>query len=102
NLPRVVKASSELLGSSAKHYTYISTIGVYQDFHKQKIDESYPVAKLENENDEEITEKNYGALKAACEAMIQKYFPGRCLIVRPGLVVGPGDPTHRFSYWPNG
>lgn len=100
HLPRLVRDSSKLLTNSTKHYTFISTIGVYQDFYKQKIDESYPIAKLENENNEEITEKNYGALKAACEEVVQSYFSDRCLIVRPGLIVGPLDPTNRFSYWP--
>lgn len=99
SLPRLVEDSSQLLKNSTSHYTYVSTIGVYQDFNKQKIDEEYPVAKLETES-EEISEKNYGALKAACEKKIQRYFPERCLIVRPGLIVGPLDPTHRFSYWP--
>lgn len=100
HLPRLVKESSKLLTSSTNHYTFISTIGVYQDFYKQQIDENYPVAKLENENTEEITEKNYGALKTACEEVIQSYFPNRYLIIRPGLIVGPLDPTGRFAYWP--
>lgn len=100
HLPRVVESSSKILTNSAKHYTFISTIGVYQDFQQQKIDETYPLAKLTDENNEEITEKNYGALKAACEEVISKYFPNHCLIVRPGLIIGPLDPTKRFAYWP--
>lgn len=100
HLPRLVRESSKLLANSTDHYTFISTIGVYQDFYKQQIDENYPVAKLENENIEEITEKNYGALKAACEEVVQSYFPNRCLIIRPGLIAGPLDPTGRFAYWP--
>jgi len=100
HLPRIVRDSSKLLANSTKHYTFISTIGVYQDFHKQNIDESYPVAKLDDEKNEEITEKTYGALKAACEEVIQNYFPNNCLIIRSGLIVGPLDPTDRFSYWP--
>jgi 2'-hydroxyisoflavone reductase len=63
------------------------------------INEEYPVAVLDHPT-EEITEKTYGALKAGCEQVIQNYFPGRSLIVRPGLIVGPGDPTGRFTYWP--
>lgn len=100
HIPRLVRDSSKLLTNSTKHYTFISTIGVYKDFDTQKIDEKYPVAKLEDENSEEITEKNYGALKASCEKIIQSHFPDRCLIIRPGLIVGPLDPTNRFSYWP--
>lgn len=100
HLPRLVRESSRLLANSTNHYTFISTIGVYQDFYKQQIDENYPVATLENENTEEITEKNYGALKAACEEVIQSSFQNCCLIIRPGLIVGPLDSTNRFAYWP--
>lgn len=100
HLPRLVRDSSKLLTNSTNHYTFISTIGVYENFYKQQIDEEYPVARLESESTEEITEKNYGALKAACEEVIQSHFSNHCLIIRPGLIVGPLDPTARFSYWP--
>jgi 2'-hydroxyisoflavone reductase len=99
HLPRIVEASSEVLLHATNHYTLVSSVGVYANFHHLGINEECPVAVLDNPT-EEITEKTYGALKAGCERMIQNYFPGRCLIVRPGLIVGPGDPTGRFSYWP--
>jgi 2'-hydroxyisoflavone reductase len=100
HLPRVVEASSKILAEATNHYTFISTIGVYENFHKLDIDEDYPLAKLKDETSEEITEKNYGALKACCEGVISRYFPGKSLIIRPGLIVGPFDPTDRFTYWP--
>jgi 2'-hydroxyisoflavone reductase len=100
HLPRVVEASSKILSNAAKHYTFISTIGVYENFHSLNIDESYPLAKLEDETKEEINEKTYGALKAACEKVVEGYFPDHFLVIRPGLIVGPRDPTNRFSYWP--
>ncbi len=100
HIPSVVEQSSKLLAGSVKHYTFISTIGVYKDFHQQKIDESYPTAQLDDEKTEIITEKTEGALKAACEKVVLNDFPNRCLIIRPGLIVGPLDPTGRFSYWP--
>ena len=99
HLPRVVKASSEMLMNATNHYTFISTVGVYANFHRLGIDEEYPLAVLDHST-EEITEKTYGALKASCEQVIQNYFSNRFLIVRPGLIVGPGDPTDRFGYWP--
>ena len=49
---------------------------------------------------EEITGETYGPLKALCERSVEEAFPGRALIVRPGLIVGPHDPTDRFTYWP--
>jgi 2'-hydroxyisoflavone reductase len=99
HLPRIVKASSEILRKATQHYTFISTVGVYANFHRLDINEGYPLAEL-NEPTEEITEKTYGALKATCEQVVQNDFPDRSLIVRSGLIVGPGDPTDRFSYWP--
>jgi 2'-hydroxyisoflavone reductase len=99
HLPGVVEASSKVLINATNHYTFVSTVGVYADFQNMGINEEYPAAVLEYPT-EEITEQNYGALKACCEQVIQNYFPGRSLIVRPGLIVGPGDPTDRFTYWP--
>jgi 2'-hydroxyisoflavone reductase len=58
------------------------------------------VATLEDETVEEITGDTYGPLKALCERAVEGSFPGRSLIVRPGLIVGPNDPTERFTYWP--
>lgn len=99
HLPRVVEASSKMLSTATNHYTFISSISVYENFHSFDIDENYPLAKLEDESDEKINEKTYGALKASCEKVIKQHFPDH-LIIRPGLIVGPRDPTNRFSYWP--
>jgi ribosomal protein L7/L12 len=44
--------------------------------------------------------QNYGGLKALCEEAVQAAFPQKCAVVRPGYIVGPGDPTDRFTYWP--
>lgn len=100
HLPRLVEDSSKILSKATNHYTFISTIGVYENFNSLNINESYSLARLEDATKEEIDEKTYGALKASCENVIEQYFPNRCLVIRPGLIVGPRDPTHRFSYWP--
>jgi 2'-hydroxyisoflavone reductase len=100
HLPRVVEASSKLLSAATNHYTFISTIGVYENFLSINVDENYPLAALEDKANEEINEKTYGALKASCEKVIEDYFPNHFLVIRPGLIVGPRDPTNRFSYWP--
>ncbi len=99
-LPRIVEDSSKILAEATNHYTFISSISVYEDFSKPNIDEDSPLAKLSDEKNEEITEKTYGALKASCEDVISRYFPNKFLIIRPGLIVGPLDPTDRFTYWP--
>ncbi len=99
-VPRVVKASAQALAQSVRHYTFISSISVFADFTKPAIDENSPLAKLADERVEEVTNETYGALKALCEQAAEKAMPGRVLVVRPGLIVGPDDPTDRFTYWP--
>jgi 2'-hydroxyisoflavone reductase len=100
NIPRLVKASAEMLAGSTGHYTFISSISVYDLDKSSDIDETSAVIKLEDENVEEITGETYGGLKALCELAAEKALPGRVLNVRPGLIVGPNDPSDRFTYWP--
>ncbi|MBI3660304.1 SDR family oxidoreductase [Candidatus Acetothermia bacterium] len=99
-VPRVVKASAELLADSVDHYTFISSISVFADFSKPDMDESAPVGKLKDESVEQITGETYGPLKALCEQAAERAMPDRMLNVRPGLIVGPHDPSDRFTYWP--
>ncbi len=99
--PRIVRASTELLAEAVDHYTFISSISVYADVSVVGIDESAPVGKLADETVEAITDETYGSLKALCEQAAEQAMPGRVLNVRPGLIVGPHDPTDRFTYWPH-
>ena len=99
-LPRIVRLSSEALKGSVKKYVFISSISVYSEFKKVGINEEDAVGKLEDETVEEITGETYGPLKALCEKTVQEIYADRALIVRPGLIVGPNDPTDRFTYWP--
>jgi 2'-hydroxyisoflavone reductase len=98
-VPRVVKMSADLLASAVDQYIFISTISVYAGFEKPNMDETGPLATIDDPKNEEV-KKNYGALKALCEKTIEAAMPGRVLTVRPGLIVGPRDPTGRFTYWP--
>ncbi len=98
-VPRLVRASAELLAGSVEHYTFISSISVYRDLDQAPVDESSPVGVLADESVEEITGETYGPLKALCEQAAEAAMPGRVLNVRPGLIVGPHDPTDRFTYW---
>ncbi len=98
-VPRVVRASAALLADAVKHYTFISSLSVYADFSVVGIDESAPVGKLQDETVEEVTGETYGPLKALCEQAAEQAMPGRVLNIRPGLIVGPYDPTDRFTYW---
>ena len=98
-IPRVVRSSAELLAAAVAHYTFISTISVYAELGRRTIDESAPVGTLEDPTVEQVTGETYGPLKALCEQAAEQAMPGRVLNVRPGLIVGPHDPSDRFTYW---
>jgi len=97
--PRVTKASAELLAPVTQMYQLVSTISVWMD-NSIAPDESTPVATIEDETVEQITGMTYGPLKALCEKAAEAACPGKACIVRPGLIVGPGDDSCRFTYWP--
>ena len=99
-VPRIVRLSAEALANQVDHYTFISTISVYKDTSQVGIDEQSPVGTIEDETIEQITGETYGPLKALCEQAAETALPGRVLTIRPGLIVGPYDPTDRFAYWP--
>jgi 2'-hydroxyisoflavone reductase len=99
-VPRVVRQSAELLAPAAGRYLFVSTISVYSDLAAARaIDEDSPLAKLADPKSEDVP-KDYGALKAACEEVVRGACGERATVVRPGLIVGPGDPSDRFTYWP--
>ncbi|MBL1216009.1 MAG: NAD-dependent epimerase/dehydratase family protein [Planctomycetes bacterium] len=98
--PRATRASAGLLAETCKQYVLISSISVYADHKTANADESYPLGTIEDETVELVTGETYGPLKVLCEKAAEEAFPGRTTNIRPGLIVGPGDPTDRFSYWP--
>ena len=99
--PRVVGASAGLLADAVDHYTFISSMSVYADPSVAGVDENAPLGTLEDETVEEITGATYGPLKALCEKAVDAAMgPRRALHVRSGLIVGPHDPSDRFTYWP--
>ena len=100
-VPRVVRASADLLANAAGHYTFISSISAYADFSTPDFAESASVGTLSDESVEEVNGDTYGPLKALCEQAVEQAIPGRTLVIRPGLIVGPYDPTDRFTYWPH-
>jgi 2'-hydroxyisoflavone reductase len=95
-LPRIVRAAAELLDDSVDHYTFISSGSAY-DHVGRPVDESFPTGELPEESED--VERYYGPLKALCERAAEDALPGRVLTVRAGLIVGPYDPTGRFTYW---
>ena len=99
-LPKLVARSAAALAASVEHYTFISTESVYASPLMPGIDESAPVSKIDDETIEDVTGGTYGALKVLCEQAVEAALPGRTLVVRPGLIVGPYDASDRFTYWP--
>lgn len=97
-VPRILRQSAELLRDAIGRYVFVSSISVYADFSKP-MGESSAVATLDDATTEDVME-HYGALKAACETVIDEVYGDRGANVRAGLIVGPYDPTDRFTYWP--
>jgi 2'-hydroxyisoflavone reductase len=98
-VPRIVGASANLLAAAVGHYVFVSSVSAYASF-ADVVDESSPLAELSEPGSEDVRE-HYGALKALCEREVERAFPGRSTLVRAGLIVGPHDPTGRFTYWPH-
>ena len=98
-VPRIVKASAELLMPAVKQYLFISTLSVYADNSQADNDEDSPLATMEDPTDENV-QQHYGALKALCEGAVLAADASKTCNVRPGFIVGPGDGSDRFTYWP--
>jgi len=107
---RWVRPSTELLRDAAEHYLFVSSISAYAGeatgfeggervFMEPVMDESSPLFTRPGDF-EEGQEAPYGLSKTLGEEAAQAAFPGRATVVRPGLIVGPGDRTDRFTYWP--
>jgi 2'-hydroxyisoflavone reductase len=111
-LPGAVRASAQFLAGSVAHYSYISSLSVYEDRTQPGTNEDSPLCPL---TDEQLREAEavelvnpivavnygelYGGLKALCERAAEVSMPGRTLVIRPGLIVGPHDYSDRFTYW---
>lgn len=97
-VPRQVRRLLETLGDGAGHYTFISTLSVYgHQVADHGFDETSPL--LAPAWDDAPDVEKYGELKTGCEQVAGDLAGDRLLIVRPGYVIGPHDPTHRFTYW---
>ena len=98
-VPRVVGDSATLLADAVERYLFVSTLSVYPDEVPPGADEDAPLLEPLAEDVEDVTDETYGPLKVACERVVATALPDRALILRPGLIVGPDDPTDRFTYW---
>ena len=93
--PRAVGRSAALLTQAVGHCTFVSSISAYGSFPESGMDEDCRTARGASED----VAQGYGVRKAACERAVAEAFPGRSCVMRAGLLVGPHDPTERFSVW---
>ena len=98
-VPRWVREAGAALKGHAKQYVFISTISVYAANDVPDADESAATMTAPDPTSEDAR-KYYGPLKALSEKEAEKAFPGHTTVIRPGLIVGPGDYSDRFTYWP--
>jgi 2'-hydroxyisoflavone reductase len=99
-VPRDVTLLAAALADCTARYLLVSTISVYRDVTPAGVDESGALATLDDPTTETVTGQTYGGLKALCEqAALQHFGSAATLIARPGLIVGPHDPTERFTWW---
>ena len=96
--PDWVRQSVQLLSGAAGRYLFTSSTGVYYPYVKRGLDESV-APHLELADAKDLSEK-FGVAKARCEQEVQRAFGDRAVVVRPTYIVGPGDTTDRFPYWP--
>jgi len=94
-VPRIVEQTIDALGEVG-HYTFVSSISVYADVSTPPT-ESSSLKELKEPTEE--WREAYGELKVLCENVVRERFPN-AFVPRPGLIVGPWDPTGRFTYWP--
>ncbi|WP_298337150.1 NAD-dependent epimerase/dehydratase family protein [Ferrimicrobium sp.] len=98
--PRQVRALGAALGKRGGTYLQVSSIAAYAGPVAPGYTEDAPLGDLVNPDVEEVTATTYGGLKALCERAAKESFPEAPLaIVRPTYVVGPYDPTYRFTWW---
>lgn len=96
--PDYVRQSARMLENSVGRYLFTASTGVYYPYLKRGLDES-DTPHLEVKDAKDFSE-TYGVAKARCEREVQDAFGDRALVVRPTYIVGPGDTSDRFPYWP--
>jgi 2'-hydroxyisoflavone reductase len=100
-LPKWVRDAAAVLKGHTQRYLFVSTVSVYADNAKPGQDENAPVMSGADPNATRMTDvRQYGPMKAMAEEETRKAFGSGAIVVRPGLIIGPGDETGRFLYWP--
>lgn len=98
--PQWIVDAAKVLQGKVGQYIYVSSTGVYANSDRVNPSEDSPLLELSPIAGPEADAAGYGSRKARCEQLVQAAFPGKATIVRPGLIVGEGDLSDRFTYWP--
>jgi 2'-hydroxyisoflavone reductase len=104
-LPFWVRDAAEILEAATDQYVFISTLSAYDVRGVSRIDEETPTLEFQDGDPLEVGPDDYsgalyGPMKAESEREALRWYGGRTTVIRPGLIVGPGDQTDRFTYWP--
>ena len=98
-VPGDVRSLAEALGDGVGHYTFVSSLSVHAEDLPIGATEATATLAPAPPDVEEVTDETYGPLKVASELEAAERFAGRLLVIRPGYIVGPNDPTDRFTWW---
>jgi len=97
--PRQVRASAEALRANVRRYVFVSAVSVYGDPQDRPVRETHPRLPPAAEHVTEVNGETYGALKVACENIVQQVYGDRATCLRPQVIAGPQDPSGRYTYW---
>ncbi len=97
--PRQVRTSAEALRANVKRYVFISAVSVYGDPSDRPVRETHPRVPPAGEQVIEVNGQTYGALKVACENIVQQVYGDRATLLRPQVIAGPHDPSGRYTWW---
>lgn len=100
DLPRHVRSAAALLAPAVEQYLFVSSLNAVADLSRPGLDESAERTPLEPGREDDPAPEHFGGRKARCEELLAELCPASWTVVRPGLIVGPGDASDRFTYWP--
>ncbi len=98
-VPAEITRMAQVLRGRVGCYLFISSVSVYASTSTPSREDS-ELATTDDPDTTTVDARTYGPLKVLCEAQVERGLPGAALVLRPGLIVGPHDPTQRFTYWP--
>lgn len=99
--PSWVRRALDALAERTDRWVFVSSVSVYADHSTPGADTSAEVLEPLPDDADETDMAWYGRAKVSCERLVRERCGDNALVLRPGLVVGPGDPSGRFAYWPH-